>query len=545
MSNKWNIKIDGRRMTANQIIEEIFENRGIDDIDGFLHPTDKDMIPFEKLKNIDLAAERLLYWLDNDGKILVYFDSDTDGCTSGSIMTRYLRAYLDDKYSTGHNANIETYINNGKLHGMVNFDFDLLANYDLLIIVDAMEDSVDNYDEVFKRNCDIIVLDHHQIPQSVLDIQEKICLVSSANDYPNPELSGAGVVYKFCRYIDDLTLNDFANDYSDLSATGILADVSSVGPDSMENRYICTLGFNNVKNPGIKRINGSYEMNSTAVGFGIAPLINAGNRSNNNTASMELFLADDDKYVKSLIKELKQNKEDQNAKVNAIFEQMEEQAKEQLDHKCLYFFIEDGEDSVAGLLANKALGKYHRPVMVLRDSDTAKEYKGSMRAVGVKNFNKIINDTKLAQCYGHASAAGVKIPTYFFNEVRDRIEEALADIDFSEETDVDVRLQQAQVTFDLVKRFKEINKISGKGFAPIKVELDNITDYTITSMGDGKHLKIDTDRMSFIMWNFNDWGSVHEGMIFSAIGTLDMNYFGRNMVLQLIMEDFKFEDFDI
>ena len=115
-NNKWNIKIDGRRLTANQIIEEIFENRGIDDIDGFLHPTEKDLVPFSKMKNIDLAAEKLLYWINNDGRILVYYDSDTDGCTSGSIMTRYLQQYTDK---------LGTYINNGKLHGMVNFDFNI------------------------------------------------------------------------------------------------------------------------------------------------------------------------------------------------------------------------------------------------------------------------------------------------------------------------------------------------------------------------------------------------------------------------------------
>ena len=207
----------------------------------------------------------------------------------------------------------------------------------------------------------------------------------------------------------------------------------------------------------------------------------------------------------------------------------------------MYFFI-DADAEVAGLIGNKLLEMYQRPLFVLRDSD--KDYCGSMRAIGVENFAKIVNDTGIGQCMGHELAAGAFIPTDRFEEFKNKIEDALKDVEFRQTIDVDIRLDADQITDTLIKEIKNINKISGSGFAPITVMVGEVSDYTIGDMSNGKHLKVMTPNVTFIKWNFNGWDDLWDldDKEFYGIGQLDSGFFGRTYYRQVILNDFKFED---
>ena len=78
------------------------------------------------------------------------------------------------------------------------------------------------------------------------------------------------------------------------------------------------------------------------------------------------------------------------------------QSIKQLDKKCMYFMIE-GDSNFTGLLANKAVSDFCKPVIVLHNEKEA--YQGSMRVVGVDDFRAMINSTGLATCEGHEQAA--------------------------------------------------------------------------------------------------------------------------------------------
>lgn len=62
MQKKLTAKIDCRGMEDSEIIETILNDREIDDLSGFLYPSEDDMIPFKDLKNIDKA-----YTIIDDG----------------------------------------------------------------------------------------------------------------------------------------------------------------------------------------------------------------------------------------------------------------------------------------------------------------------------------------------------------------------------------------------------------------------------------------------------------------------------------------------
>lgn len=532
MKKTWNIKVDGRGMDQEDIVSALMESRGVKDYDSFITPTEDAMVPFEQMSGLEEGCNIVLKTIESNGKFVIFFDVDTDGNTAGTIMTRYLQNFTDK---------ITTYINEGKKHGAEDFPLELLDSNTTLIIVDSLNNDPEVYRRILSTGCQLIVCDHHMIEQRLLDAQLPFCLISSANNYPNPALSGAGVVFKFCRYIDEVTWNDYADSFWDLATAGIIADMCDISEQSAENRYICYMGFQNQNNLAINKINGSFGFDSKAVSFGIAPLVNAACRMNENKKAMKLFLSDDSKEVASLIRELKKCKENQN---DAVAEQMEgliEQGDAQLDQKCMYFFIDTDAD-VAGLIGNKLLEKYQRPLFILRECGST--YQGSMRAVGVENFAQMVNDTGIGSCMGHELAAGAFIPVNRFDEFKSKIEDALADVEFVQSFDIDIQLDVEQITDELIRQIKEINKISGSGFPPITVMIGEVADYEVGDMSGGKHLKISTPNVTFIKWNFNGWDDMWdlEDKEFYGVGQLDSGYFGRTYYRQLILNDFKFED---
>ena len=522
MQKIWNVKIDGRQLSSDEIINQLLISRGIENIFDFIQPSTDNMVPFDKLINIDKAADIILKTIDNSGGFLVYYDTDCDGISAGTIMTRYLSNYTN---------NIKTYINEGKQHGIENFDYGNLVGVDTVIIVDSINKEPELYQGLINQGVNVIVVDHHIIPDEIIMSDVNICLVSSANNYPNSALSGSGTTWKLCMYIDWLTLNNYAEDLIDLAACGLVADMCSVGEDSLENRYLCYKGFENIKNPAIKKIKGSYEMNSQTISFGIAPLVNAANRVNDNQTVVDLFLSDDSKEVSRLVKVLKSDRELQNEEVQMLMPMLLEQGNEQLYNKCMFFFIES-DISVSGLIGNKLLEIYKRPLFVLSKIQNG-EYCGSMRAIGVKDFSQIVNDTGIGKCFGHELAAGAFIPVDKFDEFKEKIENILQNIEFKQETDVDIQLDIEQINEDLIKKLKMINKISGSGFKPITVLISDVKDYIVGTLSEGKHLKIETPGLTFIKWNYQAdiVGS------FSAIGQLDINWFGRKLTKQMIMDD--------
>lgn len=543
MQKKWVVKNDCRGMSTNEIINTILEDRGVENVNSLLYPDEDCLIPFEKMRNIDRAAQIITKNIENDGSFFVHFDTDTDGVSAGSIAVRWLKNHTDRVYYG---------INQGKDHGIAKLDLSLLDGIDVLWIVDSIETKMFPYERVLEAGVKhIIITDHHLVSKSMQKQMERtgaITLVSSAVDYPNPALSGSATTWKLCAYMDWIELDDYSDDLVDLASTGLVADMVNVGVESTENRYICYKGFSNQVNPALKKINGSYEFNSQAVSFGIAPLVNASNRMNENEKAMNLFLSEDSKEITKLVNELKSCKEYQNLEIADVMPDLEEQAESQMDRKVMFFFIETNAE-VKGLIGNKLLEKYQRPVIVLSNriavnEETGEvekhEYFGSARAVGVKDFKEYVDNTGLVGSGGHENAFGLWFDSDVLEDFQNALEDALKDVEFVQETTVDIQIDQEQITDDLIKKIKLLNKISGQGWPSVSVMVSGITDYQVGAMSAMKHLKLvaDDGKLLFIKWNFNsDWDQFNGPV--SAIGNLDSGFFGRTYYRQLIMNDWK------
>ena len=85
----YKIKRDCRDMMADEIVDAIFSDRGITDVDTFLNPTEDMLLP--DLPETYTAMRWLLDSIKHNDKICILFDVDLDGISAGAIMTRYLR----------------------------------------------------------------------------------------------------------------------------------------------------------------------------------------------------------------------------------------------------------------------------------------------------------------------------------------------------------------------------------------------------------------------------------------------------------------------
>ena len=319
----YNILNDCRGMYEDEIFDTILEQRGIQNIDDFLNPTEDNLLPLNSLYRIDEAKDRVIKAIENNENIAILFDTDTDGITSGAIMTRYLRHFTN---------NITTHIDEGKQHGLIGQDIEQFRNANLLIIVDSLDRDTSQYKKLRDMGVDIIILDHHTIKEDE-SYDDYTILVSSQRNYDNPQLSGAGVTWKFCEYLDEIYNTGLADELVDLACCGIVADMMDM--TIMENRYIVAKGLEKIYNPAIKKIVGGFEFNSTAVSFSVAPIVNASNRMGKNKVAMKAFLEDENKQVLAYIKELKKCKEDQNKEVDTLLLDVLEQCDSQLDKKMI------------------------------------------------------------------------------------------------------------------------------------------------------------------------------------------------------------------
>lgn len=528
--DNWKIKVNGTGTPVNEIIDKVWRSRGIENPEAFLNPVGN-ILPSAELSNIEKAARTFYMMINMKAKFTVYADVDADGCSSAAILYHYL---------TAHECECRVFINHKKEHGVKDYFFDIYDESDCVIVVDSINNDMTQYEKIWAQGKQLIILDHHIPTQEILNNAAELNLVSSAINYPNSHLSGSGVTWKFVNYADSMFGTNYADDLIDLAAVGIIADVCSVGPESMENRELCDRGFKHVVNTGIRAVIGADEMNSDCIGYSIAPLINAANRMNENELALNLFLTDRATEAKQIVKELTKIKEKQKKLANELFENFENMVQDQINNCCYYFFIDETYGTLGGLLATKASDKWKRPCIVLHD--TPDGYAGSMRAVGVEDFRSIVNNSGMADCQGHENSAGIVISKEKFNDFKNYIESTLCEMKtFCTDTDVDLYIERMQITPFLINKLKSINRISGSGFPTITLLIENIHNYTVKHLSQGKHLCVEVPDMKFLSWNFNDWDNVLEDGCLSAIGTVDESFFAGRRSTQMIMSDYVFE----
>lgn len=435
-------------------ISQILTNRGIklSEIHHYLNTTDEDISNEELFgkETINEATIKLVQAIQNNKDTLVLVDCDCDGYTAAAILINYLY----DLFPTFVENHLKYYLHENKTHGLSDcMDYIEDNNFELIIIPDAASNDYEYHKKLKEEGRDIIILDHHEAPR----ISEYAIVINNQlSDYPNKQLSGAGVVWQFCRHLDKIRGGFNAEQYIDLCALGNCGDMMSL--KSIETKHIITKGFRNenIKNPFIY---GMAEKNSYSLGnkitpigaaFYIVPFINSMVRSGTLEEKELLFksmlkseafkeilsnkrghaLGEKEKLVDQALRTATNVKSRQTRAQDAGMALVEKQIEENnmMEHKVLLFLLEPGQvdPNIAGLIANKIMAKYQRPVLMLTkhfiqtdaiDPDENMHYdivyQGSARGYsksGIENFKDICQETGLVDyAEGHQNAFGIGI----------------------------------------------------------------------------------------------------------------------------------------
>lgn len=442
---------------------ELLKARGVEDVEKFRHPDETCLQNWQDLENITKGITLMKICQKEGAKIGLIVDCDVDGFTSGAIMYQYLLRF-------NPTINITYYIHDGKAHGLEEHWQDIAnEHFDLLIIPDAGSNDSQYAKEI---SCPIIVLDHHLLEDEEVAPNMVIINNQTSPNYHNKSLSGAGVVYQFCRALDANYQYNCAHDYIDLAALGICGDMMS-GLE-IENQYFWHEGFSHIQNYFLLclarkqaySITGKMNaidkdiieaLNPISVAFYIVPLINAMIRVGTMEEKVRMFEAFIDGHrmipskkrgAKGILEEIgvESARECGNARTHQnkfrddAVAQLEQKIfkHDLLENRILFIRLDDTEQypsELNGLLANQLAQKYHHPTIIARLNDEG-YIRGSARGLSnteLLSFKDYLNSTGLFEyTAGHDNAFGISIKNADLTRLHELANEDLKSYDFGD-----------------------------------------------------------------------------------------------------------------
>lgn len=403
-------------------VERVLTNRGIAlaEIEHYLNTTDEDILNPSLIKNIKEGAQMLIKHIANDDDILIQIDSDCDGFTSAATLINYLNC-LFPAFVQNH---IYYRVHDGKQHGIILES--IKDNIKLVIAPDSSSNQFEEHKILSEKNIDVLVIDHHEAEET----SKYACIINNQLcDYPTKSLSGVGMVYKFCSYLDDLLNTDYADQFLDLVALGLVADM--VDLKDFETKHLINKGLKQIRNPyfrGMVDVQ-AFQLKDGITPFGvafyIAPYINAVVRVGDKEEKLLLFesMLDFKGYeqipsTKRGCKGQYETRAEQACRTSTNVKNRQTKTRDKylinieklieendlLKNKLLVIQLDSNfgtDKNLTGLVANQLMSKYQRPVLLLNkivDENNKITWEGSGRGYEkskFKNFREFLKESNL------------------------------------------------------------------------------------------------------------------------------------------------------
>ena len=509
---------------------------------------------------------------NSEASIMVVVDSDLDGYTSGAIILNLLKLI-----QRGQEINFVLHPN--KEHGIVLED--IPEDVDLLIVPDAGSSQKTEHLKLLENGTKIIVLDHHEMVNDMDygQYQDNIVIINSQEEnYPNHALSGAGVALKFSQAYCERYGVPFPNKLYALAACGIIADVMDIG--DLENKQIVTTGLRYLREhlflyqliQDTHYNNEDPEPTIKDIGWVIGPNINAiirlGTQEQKNMIFKSLVSpmllvpsskrGEEDQEVpvyQEAVRLCKNAKKRQTTAVDKSIRIIESELQIKDTDRAIVYVDEDQELTfeLSGLIANKLLSQYNRPVILLRHfrQGNIDELRGSARGKsveGLDNLKETLSElTGVQKAEGHAFAFGVGVDKDMLSEFKQHLDLALSSVDFN----VNLYL------VDLIAKYNELNipmaeitareDIWGHGVdKPVALLTDIPTDKYDFMGNEQQHLKIDCGKFDVLLFNVPELTEqLGQGQKFDldVIGEFSVDKSFNVGRLQFVANDFELKEY--
>ena len=545
--------------------------RNLDRLPGFLNPSLYQPTPASAFgEEMEWAIARLIQARDRGEKVTIWGDFDADGITSTSVLWDGLGQFFPQ------HLQLDYYIPNRmtESHGLNNPGIDKLAEggTKLIVTCDTGSTNLEEIAYATELGIDIIVTDHHTLPDDRPDVTAIINPRYFKPEHPLYNLSGVAVAYKLVeglyKALPNVPQQPIEN-LLDLVAIGLIADLVELKGDC---RYLAQVGIkqlrkqvnpNTMTRPGIAKLLQYCKRSGdrpTDISFGLGPRINAVSRIHGDASfCVELLTSQDRDRCNYLAEEA----ELANARRKSLQKDTIAKVKKKLEQLDLsttsVIVLEDPQwqGGVLGLAAGQIAQEYGRPTVLL-SSDRNKNNvdlpmaRGSARSVNNIDLYQLVKSQSdlLHRFGGHPFAAGLSLPLANLDMFRQGMNQQLKQTtnvaELMPQVDIDLVVTVADLGEDLFNELRQLEPY-GMGNPIPKLLIKNcwFKNAWNKNIKDNRGQKIQYIKTTFYIWDDSVekgfpglwWGHYKDEIPVSrcdAIAELDFNTFSKRYEIRLI-----------
>lgn len=541
-----------------------------------MNTSDYDIIDPSTIANMDEGVKMLIKHISAGDILFLQVDADCDGYTSAALFINYLNSI-----APGYTQNNIIYrLHEGKQHGLILET--IPENAKLVVAPDASSNDYEVHEALRAREIDVLVIDHHEAER----VSEYACVINNQLcDYPTKSLSGVGMVYKFCSYIDQLLGIHNADNFLDLVALGLIADVMQM--KDFETKHLINKGIENIVNPYFRAmaIKNAFSLGGDITPFGIAfyiaPYINAVTRCGTEEEKLLLFesMLDFKAYeqipsTKRGFKGTYESRVEQACRMCTNVKNRQGKARDNnlsiiediikennlLQNQILIVCIDAEhalDKNLTGLVAIKIASEYQKPTLILNETYDPKAneiiWAGSGRMFNQSNFTTFKDFLEESNYFnyaqGHQSAFGCAIRASNVEPFTQYANAALSSFDFSPKYYIDLEYSAKYVTAADIFNLADFEGVWGQGVeepfvlvkdivvTPSNVQLLKGTTLKITMAADGQEITL--IKFGSSEEEYELLKPVQGSITINVVGHFQKNIWNNTIKPQILVEDFE------
>jgi single-stranded-DNA-specific exonuclease len=390
--------------------------RGIKDmtaVRAFLFP--EHYLPTSALSLPDMAkaVDRIQQAKLLGERILIWGDFDCDGVTSTALLLCVLKSLGFDVHFTIPLRSQEGHgLNSQRLRQVIQE-----LDPKLIITVDCGVSNHIQIEEAKTYSIDVIVTDHHLLPDPLPDALAVVNPLRLDPDHPLRFLPGVGVAYKLAEALYDRFQLPNVEQFLDLVVIGIIADVAVL---QRECRYLVQKGLSQLvktPRPGLGLLLAQEvrqnPISAQTVAFQIAPKLNAIGRLEDARLAVDLLTTLDPIQAQQLIHLFVATNEERKEMTTQVVAEASQQV-DTLDLKrdrAIVLSSPNWHQGVIGIAAARLVETYGCPTVLISIHPETGEGHGSGRSIPGVNLAEAITQVSelLIGGGGHPMAAGFRV----------------------------------------------------------------------------------------------------------------------------------------
>ncbi len=507
--------------------------------------TARDLTDPQLMPNLNVAVERLARACRAGETVAVYGDYDVDGVTATAVLTEGLRAlgatpmpYLPDRFTEGYGPNVRA-IRRLADQGAT-----------LLVTADTGTSAVTEVAEANGLGMDVVVIDHHTIPDQLPDALAIVNPKLDGNSYGS-EPAAVGVAYKVIHDLYDRMGQQY--DPAPHRALVALGTVCDLAPLLGECRDLLRIGLDalrTTKRPGLLALCESAGIeprlvDADSIGWVIGPRLNAAGRMAHARIALDLLLAPTIEEARTLAAEIERLNNDRKAATAGAVDL----ARSLVTNPPPPLVVVDSSEmssGIIGLVAARLAEEFHRPAIAI--GIEGGEGRGSCRSIPAFDVTALLqrNSDLFLRYGGHRAAAGFSVAPERIPEMRARlIEDAgrhLDPDDLIAALEVDAELPLAEVDRRMVQWLGLLGPFGNGNPAPVFLARGVRVTASRGVGADGAHLQMSL-RAGNVTWRaiaFRQAASaVAAGEDADVVYTFRSDQFGGESRLQIEVLDLR------